>query len=455
MGAVWPAAWAETEVASVAHRLEQEALMFRHGHVLAASFSEWYTHAVQNGAVRWMAAHRISALLRASLYRWSRMARAAREIYFAQVWYQEHLWHWTMLRAVKKWRDAASWSGYARRAALVGRNLVVMRQRARCLAGWRAVVRALQSLREGCDALCWEKERSQARRALRAWAAWTGGQALLDGRAGVAAAAAAADVHQHVQAARGQHSVAALAAAQAAAKTQPVVHCFLSALGQPRVVATHHHAPAVALAGRHMWLSVGGRPHSELPTAMRLGVLALPFRCWREYCNVRREHEELSSVARAHGDVLRAFCALRAWQGTTWRSQSHGRARVERSAEVTWYRFWRGRMRGELALELVTRREWDHYWQKVHGARSEGFGGFGSGGAGDGGDVGGGGGSGSSDGGGGDGGGNPSKGKVGLSGRWSPRPESGKLDRVEIASADRWNSRGWELGYDAVLGDSP
>ena len=172
---------------------------------------------------------------------------------------------------------------------------------------------------------------------------------MLDGRAG--AAAAAADVHQQVQAARAQHSVAALAAAEAAAKTQPVVHCFLSALGQPRVVATHHHPPAVAWAGRRMWHTVGGHPHSELPTAMRLGVLALPFRCWREYCIVRREHEQLTSVACAHCDVtpllrtlplrlvhgssltaclrfqvLRAFCALRAWQSATWRFQFHGRA---------------------------------------------------------------------------------------------------------------------------------
>ena len=86
---------------------------------------------------------------------------------------------------------------------------------------------------------------------------------------------------------------------------------------------------------------------------------------------------------------------------------------VERSAEMTWYKFWRGRMRSELGLELVTRREWDHYWATVHDTSSEGFGG----------------------------GGAPP--------RASPSKGTG-TGKADVRSADRWNSRGWEQRSGAV-----
>lgn len=321
MGAVWPAAWAEKEVSSLAYRLEEQAISFWHGHVLAQSFSLWHTHAVRGGALRYAAARRVSVLLRVTLRRWRGMARDSRELFFARAWYEEHSWHWIAVGALKRWRETAAWLGYSRRATHVGRRLGLMRMRGRLLSCWRQVTVALRRLREGSDALCWERRRGRARRMLRAWASWSGGQALLDGRAG--AAAAAADLAEQVKAARADGGVAALVQAEAAAKTEPIVHCFLTGLGQPRIVATRHHPLAVARAGRNMWMgssssnSSGGDGPSgsglELPRKMRLAVLALPVRCWREWLAVRREVARKRSVARAHCDVLRVFCALRAW----------------------------------------------------------------------------------------------------------------------------------------------
>jgi hypothetical protein len=280
-------------------------------------------------------------------------------------------------------------------------NVGVLRLRAAALKHWRQVTKSLHRLREGCDALCWERQRSLARRMLRAWGAWAGGQALLDGRAG--AAAAAADIDQHMKAARADGGVAAVAeaaAAAAATKTQPVVHCFLTSLGQPRVVATHHHPPAVALAGQHIWTAVAAEADTELsihygtssahlafkrrlPRAMRKAVLALPVRCWHEWTVARRVAIRDRGIAKAHGDVIRVFCALRAWalqhqqqqqQPNADRRPQHKhvvptivrrRGRVEAGAERVWYVFWRNRMRSELQLPLVTRHEWDAFWSHV------------------------------------------------------------------------------------------
>lgn len=275
----------------------------------------------------------------------------------------------------------------------------------RCCQCWRRVTIALHRLREGCDALCWERQRCMARRMLRAWGAWAGGQALLDGRAGVTAAAA--DVEQQMKAARAEGGVAALAEAEAIAKTRPVVHCFLTSLGQPRIVATHHHPPAVSLAGRHMWTAVVAETGSELsieypassaellfkrqlPRAMRIGVLALPVRCWREWAVVRRGAVRDRSIAKAHGDVIRVYCALRAWAlqhqctaraGAAAEQQQRSagslpqheavstrirqRGRAETAAERVWYIFWRNRMRCELQLQLVTRHEWNSFWTHI------------------------------------------------------------------------------------------
>lgn len=275
-----------------------------------------------------------------------------------------------------------------------------LRLRAVALEYWHQVTKSLHRLREGCDALCWERQRSLARRMLRAWGAWAGGQALLDGRAG--AAAAAADIDQHMKAARATGGVAAMAeaAAAAAAKTQPVVHCFLTSLGEPRVVATHHHPPSVALAGQHIWTAVAPDTDAELsihyhttskhlafkrrlPRAMRKAVLALPVRCWHEWTVVRRKAVYDRSIAKAHGDVIRVFCALRAWarqhnqhqhqqqsDADHWPQQKdiavvRRRDRVEAGAERVWYIFWRNRMRCELQLQFVTRHEWDVFWNHV------------------------------------------------------------------------------------------
>lgn len=109
MGAVWPAAWAETEVATVLHRLDEQALSFHHGHVLVKSFGDWYTHAVQGSALRYAAARRISALLRATLKRWRTVAREAREMFFADAWFAEHYKHWAMAAAVRRWHEKAAW----------------------------------------------------------------------------------------------------------------------------------------------------------------------------------------------------------------------------------------------------------------------------------------------------------------------------------------------------------
>ena len=79
------------------------------GHVLVTSFGIWYTHAVQGGALRYAAAQRVSALLRATLKRWSIVAREAREIFFAQAWFGEHYEHWAMAAAIRRWHEKAAW----------------------------------------------------------------------------------------------------------------------------------------------------------------------------------------------------------------------------------------------------------------------------------------------------------------------------------------------------------
>ena len=109
MGAVWPAAWAETEVATVLHRLDEQALSFYHGHILVKSFSMWHTHAVQGGALRYAAARRVSALLRATIKRWRAVAREARESFFAQAWFAEHYRHWATAAAFRRWHENAAW----------------------------------------------------------------------------------------------------------------------------------------------------------------------------------------------------------------------------------------------------------------------------------------------------------------------------------------------------------
>jgi|EP01044_Picomonas_judraskeda_P022372 hypothetical protein len=159
MGAVWPAAWSETEVATVLHRLEEQAVSFRHGHVLVKSFGLWHTHAVQGGALRYAAAQRVSALLRATMKRWRTVARESSEMFFARAWFAEHCEHWAMVAAIRRWHEAAVWLAYTHRAMLVGRKLGALRLRASAYKCWRQVTISLQRLREGCDALCWEHQR--------------------------------------------------------------------------------------------------------------------------------------------------------------------------------------------------------------------------------------------------------------------------------------------------------
>lgn len=111
------------------------------------------------------------------------------------------------------------------------------------------------------------------------------------------------------------------------------------------------------------------------------------MRCWREWTVVRRDALRARSIARAHGDVIRVFCALRAWALVHQQQQPNAdrsrtlrgrrregsdsvavvrwRSRAEVGAERVWYMFWRNRMRGELQLQLVTRLEWDLFWSRV------------------------------------------------------------------------------------------
>ena len=363
MGTVWPAAWAASEVATVAHRLEEQATAFWMGRTLTAAFGTWHTRTVQEGAMRFAAQRRVSALLRAAVRRWLAAARAAREIYFAQAWYEEHAWHWIGAAAMRRWVALVDRCAQRRSTLEEAVMMCNVRVAARSFSCWRVVCAQMQALRDGCAVFGRQREINLARRALAAWCAWSGGAALLDGRLG--AQAAAADI--------ARQSGGGTALPLYHPRSRPAVHCFLTSLGEPRVVATHHHKGALRIPGNRLWQARqfgnaldGADQGQNLSLAVKAACVALPLRCWREYVLVRRVRWKHNDRVALRCRALRAFCALCAWRGVA--CHQWARDLLGARASAIWYRVWRGRVRCELRLPLASRHEWERFWAQVERA---------------------------------------------------------------------------------------
>ena len=317
-GVMWPAAWADEEIAKLLYRQDAEAIRYFGSRLLYVAITQWCSYTLRSAALRRGTVRREQNLLGMVWGRWRAVAHLHREIFFAHQWYHEHHNFWVNRAVLTRWQRQADEQGHIRAQLAAALVLGTVRCMHRRLREWRRHCAAAKTRRRWAAQLHTLRHEVLLRRCVLVWTGWAQRAALFGGRHWISRPSCSQSCGD-VGAPHGEH-------------------CFVHG-GVPRVVALG--------------------PRELLHSSKGLALLALC--CWWTYNELRRnKHLQEFRLRQLCAGAL-CFAAFQAWQQRLAGGEA-SKCLMTLSAASCGKRMWRRRIYVILEPQMVARRRWEWFW---------------------------------------------------------------------------------------------